>query len=609
MQQRNFVYRILFSLSLLCLLILAGCPASKSEDSNTLPLETNTKVDAKDTGAFKDLDPWILKTTDPNANRANHGIYLSSGQVGITVGANGGADKNSVCFRAGGYKSENLESTPTYLKDLNFPEPKVNETYEQTLDMKNGVLTTKIGNKTAQIFVSAASPDLILWKNNEKWGTIAATEKAIDGYPLPKTFEEALAAHGKIWQERWQGKDIIIEGDPEAQQLVHKLMFELLQSAPKPNFDPQYKTFASIAPEALSGDFYKGHIFWDAEVWMFPALLAQHPEAAKQMLEYRFAHLEQAQEQAKKQNCSGADFPWESAATGKETVGGDFSKGRHVTGGVAWAAWQYWLVMQDKKWLETRGYPLISNIADYFSTRAKQNAMGGFDINGVTGPDELHPNVNNNTYTNAMAKNALESATEAAKILEKTPNPLWKVVAEKLVLPKNKDGVYLRCEGDDGKPGTKQADGELLLWPAKLAGADAKTFDFHKSRPIKNGPAMTDSIHALISARLGRATEAEEEFRQSYRPFVRGPFLLFSEKRSLDRCVFTTGCGGVLQSILYGFGGIDNPKLPVTLPKSWKKLEIQGVVKAGKRYNITLTPQGKTETVAPQPPSLRVSTR
>ena len=96
--------------------------------------------------------------------------------------------------------------------------------------------------------------------------------------------------------------------------------------------------------------------------------------------------------------------------------------------------------------------------------------------------------------------------------------------------------MILRCDGDDGKPGTKQADGELLLWPAQHPDADAKTFDFHKKRPIKNGPAMTDSVHALIAARLGRADEAEEEFRASYRPFVRGPvssFLRETEPRSV----------------------------------------------------------------------------
>ena len=83
----------------------------------------------------------------------------------------------------------------------------------------------------------------------------------------------------------------------------------------------------SVAPEGLSGDFYKGHIFWDAEVWMFPALLAQHPDLARKLLDYRFEHLAQARAQAAKQGCKGIDFPWESAASGNETAPGGFSEG------------------------------------------------------------------------------------------------------------------------------------------------------------------------------------------------------------------------------------------------------------------------------------------
>ena len=333
----------------------------------------------------------------------------------------------------------------------------------------------------------------------------------------------------EAWAKRWQDTDITIEGDPEAQQLVHKLMFDLLQSARAGGDD-------SIAPESLSGDFYKGHIFWDAEIWMFPALLAQHPDLARTILDYRFKHLPQAQAQAKGQNCRGADFPWESAASGKEVAPGGFSKGRHVTAGVGWAAWQYWLATGDKKWLTERGWPLLSNVADYFATRATKNAATGeYEIKDVFGPDENKGECDNNTYTNAMAKNALNYATEAAALVGKPANPQWKTVADKLKLPFDKaKGCYLTRDGDKGEK-TKQADGELLLWPAKLpmnAQTAATTFDYHKTRPIANGPAMTDSIHALIAARLGRADEAEKYFRDSYKPFVRGPFLLFSEKRS-----------------------------------------------------------------------------
>ena len=147
---------------------------------------------------------------------------------------------------------------------------------------------------------------------------------------------------------------------------------------------------------------------------------------------------------------------------------------------------------------------------------------------------------------------------------------------------------------------TTCADSRSFARP--VSAASLVTFAFHAARPIKNGPAMTDSIHALGWARLGDAKQAEENFRASYKPFMRGPFLLFSEKRSLDRCDFATGQGGVLQSVLYGFGGLDweefdgASKRPVALPPNWKRLTITGIRRGGMVYTLTVTPEARTLT-------------
>jgi trehalose/maltose hydrolase-like predicted phosphorylase len=601
-------------------------------------------------GAFAQTDPWLLTTTDPNANRGNHGIFLGNGYLGATFGANGGAGKDSVCYVAGVYDAkENLLRLPNW-HDLGLPAPKSGDKYEQTLDMKRGVLTTKMGGVTITAFASAADPhiavlhvdgaslpasakkgdaiaDTPLWiavrevsePNGNGWTRFveiqpaARSASSIDGL----NYEGARAAHEAAWSKLWQEADIQIDGDTEAQQLIHKLMFDLLQSAPSwseppGKFYPFYSlllgTSNSIPPETWSGDFYKGHIFWDAEVWMFPALLAQYPDRARTVLDYRYRHLPEARALAKKEGCAGVSFPWESAASGNEVAPG-FVNERHITADVGWAAWQYYLATQDKAWLKERGWPLLSGIADYWASRAKKNpATGKYDVRGVVGPDELKGTVDNNTYTNALAGYCLLAANEAARVIGQPAKPQWAIVAKNLALPFDKaKNRYLARENDTGEK-TKQADGELLLYPAELP-MDRKTaeatFDFHAARPIKNGPAMTTSIHALIAARLGRADQAEKSFRESYRPFVRGPFLLFSEKRSLDRCVFTTGAGGVLQSVLYGFGGLDwrdwdrIATRPVTLPPTWKRLTITGIRRAGKRYTLTVTPQQRTLTRTP----------
>ena len=608
-------------------LALSGCTSSAPTETSVPP---GAPTQNRSAGAFADTDPWILKTTERDAARGKQGIFLGNGRLGVTVGGNG-APHNAL-FIAGVYGGGAGEDYTNFGEYLSFPFPDpAADGYEQTLDMKRGVLTTKTPGAVYTVFALSEEPRLLVVHEEYKSGAVTPNspdvkqtgsahlahwsvkeaEGGVTDYvaalrpergemtrpKLTEGYALLRAKHEALWAKRWADADIQIEGDPEAQQLIHKLMFDLLQSAQAGGDD-------SIAPESLSGDFYKGHIFWDAEIWMFPALLAQYPDLARTILEYRFRHLPQARESAQKQGYSGADFPWESAASGREVAPGGFSQGRHVTAGVGWAVWQYWLATGDKKWLAERGWPLLSGVADYFASRAKKNAAASeYEILRVFGPDENKGECDNNAYTNAMAKNVLNYATTAAQIVGKSANPQWKMVADKLKLPFDKvNNRYLARDGDKGEK-TKQADGELLLWPAKLpmdAKTAAATFDFHKTRPITNGPAMTDSIHALIAARLGRATEAEKDFRDSYKPFVRGPFVLFSEKRSLDRCVFTTGAGGVLQSVIYGFGGLDFAEKsgvissPVALPPSWKKLTITGIQRGGKRYTLTVTPQGRT---------------
>ena len=634
-------------------LLVAGCP--KTPLSDTPPVTPRKTQDAAATGAFQNTDPWNLTTADTKANRGNHGIYLSNGTVGATFGAGGFADDQSIMFRAGLYDAkENLQPVFAGYK-LPVAAPLPGEPYKQTLDIRHGVLTTTYGGRTITAFVSAAQPGVVVVNikgavrsdvapMGDRFGKPEAVPQA-GGLPtqyvcgdaasgvepgttdsftvvyavavapnaslakeevyraaqgaLESGFAVLLKAHTAKWEARWNAARIEIEGDPEAQQLVNKLSFDLLQSVAVGGSE-------SVAPEALSGDFYKGHIFWDADIWMFPALLAQYPDAARNLLDYRFKHLGQAKAIAKAEGFAGADYPWESAATGKEVAPTGFSTERHITAGVGFAVWQYYLATGDTAWLRDRGYPVLSAVADHFASRAKKNpTTGQYEIKGVYGPDENRGKVDNNTYTNALAKYCLEAAGTAATAVSKPANPQWATVAKNIALPLDKtQGAYLARDADELQS-TKQADGELVLYPARLpmdTETAEKTFDLHAPRPIKSGPAMTASMHALIAARLGRGKEAEAYFRDSYRPFVRGAFVLFSEKRSLDRCVFTTGAGGVLQSIVYGFGGVDfdtwdkTGNTPATLPPSWKSLILRGVQHHGKRYTVTITPSKRTVT-------------
>jgi len=261
---------------------------------------------------------------------------------------------------------------------------------------------------------------------------------------------------------------------------------------------------------------------------------------------------------------------------------------------------RYFDATGDRNWMRERGWTMLRDVADHFVSRAVRRGAD-WTFPKVTGPDELDMGVDDNAYTNALVARVLRDADRIARALGEKPDPRWKSIAGTIRIPFDaKRRVFLKHVRDTGRK-TKQADGELLLWPVLHPMDDEvarATFDFHRARPIRNGPAMTSSIHALVAARLGLSDVAEAAFRESYRPFVRGPFLLFSEKRSLDRCVFATGLGGLLQSVLFGFAGLElsgkaTIERPPVLPTGWNRLEVVGLFREGEWWTLTVDAQGR----------------
>jgi trehalose/maltose hydrolase-like predicted phosphorylase len=396
--------------------------------------------------------------------------------------------------------------------------------------------------------------------------------------------ESVLERHRQAWAHLWRS-DIEIEGAPQDQQVVRSLLFYLRQSA-RPGGD------ASIPPMGLSGDAFGGHIFWDAETWIFPALLAFHPEMARPLLDYRYRTLPAARANAGAAGLPGASYAWESAATGTEQAPEPFRHGRHVTADIALAVWQYYAATGDRAWLSERGWPILQATAEYWAARARPDGSR-FSIKAVTTPDENAGLVDNSAWVNFAARRNLEIATNVAKLLGRRADPRWLRVAKGIALPRDpQTGLIREYDAYRGLK-IKQADTLLLLFPGGLsmpAEEQARLYDYYAPRAIEVGPAMTDSIHAIVAARLGRADEAHRQFRDSYEPFLRPHFLLFSEKRTRDNLYFHTGAAGTLQSVLYGFGGLGlgDPARPTEkplLPPSWKSLTLRGVAWQGRRYD------------------------
>lgn len=392
--------------------------------------------------------------------------------------------------------------------------------------------------------------------------------------------DRLLQFHHQAWDKLWES-DIQIEGDAEAQQDVHSMLYHLYSFVREGNA-------YSPSPMGLSGLGYNGHVFWDTELWMYPSLLVLQPGMAKSMIEYRFKRLEAAKRNAFSKGYKGAMYPWESAETGVEetpvwALSGPFE--HHITACVGIAAWNYYCVTQDKQWLREKGWPILQATADFWASRVERNGPGKYDINNVVAADEWAENVNNNAFTNAAAKANLQFATEAAKLLGVTADPDWGHVASNIPILKFSDGVTREHATYNGE-GIKQADVNLLAYPLKEVTdpkAIKKDLNYYETRvPNEGTPAMTQAVFSLLYARLGDADKAHHWFRDAYIPNLNPPFRVIAETKGGTNPYFATGAGGIIQAMLMGFGGLEITPQGITqlksvLPAKWKSLKITGV--------------------------------
>ena len=276
------------------------------------------------------------------------------------------------------------------------------------------------------------------------------------------------------WQAEWARTDVEIEGDDEAQIALRFNLFQMLIAAPR------HDDRVNIGAKTLSGFGYRGHAFWDTEIFMLPLFTYTAPHIARNLLHYRYRLLPGARAKAKANGFEGAQFPWESADTGEEVTPtwvpqfGDRTKlvriwtgdiEIHISADIAYAAHQYWTVTGDDAWYAAEGAEIVLDTARFWASRAEWNADAGrYEYNDVIGPDEYHDHVDNNAYTNHLARwnlttalatldwlfaHAPERATALVAQLDLSPERLahWRDVIARLYLPVRDDGVLEQFEG------------------------------------------------------------------------------------------------------------------------------------------------------------------
>lgn len=475
-------------------------------------------------------------------------------------------------------KSPSGRHTVAVSNSFIFPEPHkqepkiVHEDWDYNMHLAKFTKSLKAGETyTFSVVASATSTEHYQDPVNE-------AERLTIFAALERT-ERLIKGHEQAWNELWKS-DVVIEGDEQTQKDVRFALYHLYSFV-------REGTGYSLSPMGLSGLGYNGHVFWDTELWMYPPLLALQPQIAKSILEYRFQRLDAARQNAFSHGYKGAMFPWESSDEGSEdtpvwALTGPFQ--HHITGCIGWAFWKYYQVTKDKQWLRERGYPVLKEVADFWASRVERNGPGQYEINNVIGANEWQENIDNNAFTNGMAITVLRYATQAAKELGIVANPDWEHVAQNIPILKFPDGTTRENRTYDGVD-IKQADVNLLAYPLDIVSDKAqveKDLVYYEKRMSPEGPAMGHAVLSTLYSRLGKPDKAYEIFARSYKPNEVPPFGVISETAGGTNPYFATGAGGMLQSVIFGFGGLTISDLGITqlktsLPKNWKSLEIKGV--------------------------------
>ncbi|MFI1395228.1 discoidin domain-containing protein [Streptomyces sp. NPDC020681] len=421
-----------------------------------------------------------------------------------------------------------------------------------------------------------------------------------------------LHANTEAWSALWTS-DVLTPGEPQLQTWLRSAQYGLLANTRRGSSD-------SLAPTGLTSDNYAGLVFWDAETWMYPGLLATRPELARSVLDYRYRTREGAAENAAKLGFKGLFYPWTSGGEG-----GLWSECQswnpphcitqiHLQGDISLSVWQYYLATGDRAWLRERGWPLLKGIADFWVSRVTENQDGSYSVTDVAGPDEYSNGVDDAVFTNAGAATALRNAARAAELLGESAPPKWRRTADGLRIPYDAQRkIFLQYAG---YPGTriKQADTVLLTYPLQWPmepGAAAATLDHYAQRTDPDGPAMTDSVHAIDAAVIGAPGCSTYTYLQrAIKPFVRGPFSIFAEARGdkpgADDPLagspaqdFITGKGGFLQVFTHGLTGLrlreDGVRLDPLLPPQLRHgVTLRGLRWQGRTFDIAVGPRRTT---------------
>ncbi|HEV7358768.1 MAG TPA: hypothetical protein VGN99_12310 [Steroidobacteraceae bacterium] len=461
--------------------------------------------------------------------------------------------------------------------------------YRLALDLK--IKVQKDRTYTFTKFVAAS---------REGWGGDAQADVALATAARNAGFDALLDQHRAAWRELWRA-DIAIEGDVQAQTVVHSDLYYLLATS---TADTRWPMGAcGLTPG------YTGHAFWDSDTWIFPALLLLHPERAKSLAVFRAYTLPAAQARAKGSGLKGAMYPWEAdPENGTEQIpyfAHVLSEREiHVNADVAIAQWQYWLATHDREWLKHSGWPVIRNVADFWASRSTWNAQQRrYEILHVTSVAESYNDVPNDTFTNVSAQKALNIAAMAAALVGERPDPHWAEVAAKLYIPFSQaEQRHLDFDASVPREPLEGSTLGLLSYPSldlqmsdkiRRNDYDYTMISVKQGHHEPHGMGMAPA--SIAAAAAGDTTSAVAWLQRNFTSgLIKPPFNVRTETATNNSGYFITASGGFLQNLLYGFSGLRVAEKGLVeayspvLPAEWKSMTLKDVSIRGERYDIII---------------------
>ncbi len=439
------------------------------------------------------------------------------------------------------------------------------------------------------------------------------------------TYTALLNAHQQSWDTVWQSSDIVIEGDLTAQLAVRYSLFQLLIGA------SSHSDRVSVPAKTLSGFGYRGHVFWDTEIFILPFFIFTQPNLARNLLSYRYHTLNGARRKASHSGYKGAMFAWESAATGDEvtprwSLPNDpyaedvriWCRDReiHISADIVYAIWSYWQATGDDAWMRDYGAEIILDTAIFWGSRVEWNtSQERYELRNVIGTDEYHEQVNNNAFTNRMVQWHLQKAlsvyawlcqtfpvgaAELVQTLQLTPEDRlhWQTIITSLYIPNDAatglieqfEGFFkledinlsdyeprdrsiqaiLGIEATNKRQVLKQPDILMLLYLLR------STQEFPYSRDVlqKNWDYYAPRTDITYGSSLGPAIHAilaadVGKAADSYNHFMQAALVDLEDTRNnTSDGIHAASAGGVWQAVVFGFGGIQlTEQGPVATPQ------------------------------------------